>query len=252
MAQRGTLTEEAFAGVPGQIGPKSARVLIAMQETISEWVGSYAYLDVGSFAGRSLVPHIRDSDCEYALSIDLRPENVPDERGITLDYSVISTEQMLAGLNKVCSPESMKKLEAMTASSADIDRRHSRRKFDLAFIDAEHTVRAAFTDFLNILPAMQSDCIIAFDDTLIVYPALEAASAYLDKIKTPHKVVYTRANIGCLQIGQFAERDLLVRPRMLCSPEEARTLYHDFMIKSANRLAAKRSARQRTVAAKME
>lgn len=242
MAQKGTLTVEAFAGVPGQIGPKSARALIAIQETITDWAGSYAYLDVGSYAGRSLLPHIRDPDCKYALSIDLRPEDVPDDRGINVDYSTISTAQMIAGLKKVCSPDSMEKLEAMTASSAEIGQRQSDHKFDLAFIDAEHTVRAAFTDFLNILPAMNEDCIIAFDDTLIVYPALEAASAYLDNVKTAHKLVYTRANIGCLQLGKYAEREMSIRPRMLCSPDEARTLYQDFMIKTARRQAAKGSA----------
>lgn len=228
MAQPGTFSEEDFNKVPGQMGPKSARALLAVQETISSWITPYAYLEIGSYAGRSLSLHMRDPDCTYALSVDLRPGVVGDERGDISGYDLVTDEMMRDNLRAVCSDRDMAKLESITGTSADVSKRKSRRKFDLAFIDAEHTVHAVVADFLNILPAMKGDAMIGFDDTLIVYPALQAASACLDHQGIRHRVVYTRANIGVILLGRYAERDLLIRPRMLSTASEARDRFHQF------------------------
>lgn len=228
MAQPGTFTEEDFTKVPGQMGPKSARALLAIQETISSFISPYAYLEIGSYAGRSLSLHMRDPDCIYALSVDSRPEVTGDERGDVTGYDLITDQMMRDNLRVVCSDQDMTKLETITGTSADVAKRTSRRKFDLAFIDAEHTIRGAVTDFLNILPAMKADAMIGFDDTLIVYPALEAASACLTHRGIRHRLVYTRANVGVILLGRYAERELLIRPRLLSTAEEARDRFHRF------------------------
>lgn len=228
MAQPGTFTEEDFTKVPGQMGPKTARALLAVQETVSSWVTPYAYLEIGSYAGRSLSLHMRDPDCTYALSVDLRPEVTGDERGDVTGYDRMTDERMRDNLRAVCTETDMAKLETITGTSDAVAQRKSRRKFDLAFIDAEHTIRAAMTDFLNILPAMKSDAVIGFDDTLLIFPALETASAYLAHRGIRHRVVYTRANIGLILLGRYAARELLIRPRMLCSADEARDRFHQF------------------------
>ncbi|MCR9146474.1 MAG: class I SAM-dependent methyltransferase [Rhodobacteraceae bacterium] len=243
MAQPGTFTEADFTMVPGQMGPKSARALLAVQETISSWATPYAYLEIGSYAGRSLSMHVRDPDCTYALSVDLRPEVTGDERGDVTGYNLITDQMMRDNLRVVCSDQDMAKLESITGTSADVAQRKSRRKFDLAFIDAEHTVRAVVADFLNILPAMKADAMIGFDDTLIVYPALEAASACLAHRGLRHRVVYTRANIGLILLGRYVDRELLMRPRLLSSADEARDRFHRFYAETVLRPAGtKRSA----------
>ena len=231
MAGEGISLEE-FKSIPGQIGPRSGLLLLALQEAIVAWAGSYTYLEIGSYAGRSMHPHIRRPECTYALSVDLRPEIAHDERGPVLGYDRMTTEKMIANLKKMCGEDALKKLETITGTSYDLRKSELAYSFDLAFIDGEHTVRGVFTDFLNAFAVMKHNSIVAFDDTSIVFPAIEAAGAYLDQQGVKHKLVYARHNISFFQLGDYAERSVPIRPRQLSDVNAARHSYLDLIRES--------------------
>lgn len=224
-----TFSIEDFKLIPGQTGPRSARVLLSLQATIVAWATSYSYLEIGSFAGRSIHPHIRCPDCTHALSVDLRPDVAQDERGPVRGYEKVTAEMMIANLQKTCREEELAKLETITGTSNELRQRKTEGLFDLAFIDGEHTVRGVVTDFLNVLSQMKEDAIIAFDDTRIVFPAIEAADAVLEQRNIKRKLVFARHNITFFQLGAYADRAAMLDPRLIGDVNAARKDYFELI-----------------------
>jgi hypothetical protein len=189
--------------VKGQLGPRALRVLIRVQELVSER-GTYDYVEVGSFLGRSLQSHLQDADCRRALSIDLRPDTTPDERGAMDIYQGITADDMIRGLAEVCSADDLAKLETVTDTS-DVLRAMEPDQFDLAFIDGEHTHTAAFRDFLNVLGVIRENGVICFDDTTLVLTGIRNALTVLETRNVPHAVAYGRGGITVVALGSNAQ-----------------------------------------------
>ena len=198
----GTFTIDDFK-VHGQLGSRAIRVLIRVQEIVSAR-GPYDYVEVGSFMGRSLQPHIQDADCRRAVSIDLRPDVTPDERGALDDYEGITAEGMIEGLAEYCSHEELAKLETITDTS-DALRAFEPEQFDLAFIDGEHTHVAAFRDFLNIFRVMRPNGVICFDDTTLVLTGIRNALTLLEERGVPHAMAFGRGEITVIALGEEAQ-----------------------------------------------
>ena len=188
--------------IPGQLGRRTAEVLIKAQE-LASMDGFYRYVEIGSFKGHSLQPHIEDDECTRALSIDLRPEITPDERAAILDYEKITVDQMIRNLRRRCGAEKLEKLETLTDTSAALATHPSDAPYDLALIDGEHTNRAAFQDFLNVSAVMRpGDHIICFDDTHIVYSGVINAIAHLRHMGVPHRALFCQGYITVLLVGE--------------------------------------------------
>lgn len=202
MVAPNTLTREDFK-LKGQIGQRGMSTLINLQE-IASAKGSYRYLEIGSYLGRSLQPHIMDDDCIQALSIDLRPDLTPDARGTLSDYQHVTTQHMLDGLRQYASDSQMQKLTTRETTSGSLQSDPPAVRFDLAFIDGEHTIAAAFADFLNVLPVMNDPCIVAFDDAHIIYPAVQNAMSCLEHLGVEHTLVYGGGFITAIFIGANA------------------------------------------------
>ena len=194
----GTLTPDDFK-VEGQLGSRAIRVLIRVQELVSAR-GSYDYVEIGSYLGRSLQPHLQDADCARALSIDLRPGTTPDERGALDTYAGITADDMVRGLSEVCSQSDLQKLETITDTSHAL-RAMEPNKFDLAFIDGEHTHTAAFYDFLNVLRVMRKEGVICFDDTTLVLTGIRNAFAVLEERGVAHASAFGRGGITVVALG---------------------------------------------------
>lgn len=200
MVVRDRLTPDDFV-IKGQLGPRALRVLIRVQELVSAR-GAYSYVEIGSYLGRSLQSHLQDEDCARALSIDLRPDVTPDERGALGMYSGITADDMIEGLRRICSEGDLTKLEAATATS-DILRGRDER-FDLALIDGEHTNTAAFRDFLNVLGVMEPEGVICFDDTTLVYAGISNALAVLEERGIQHAYAFCKGGITVIALGPDA------------------------------------------------
>ncbi|MGB0506944.1 MAG: class I SAM-dependent methyltransferase [Pikeienuella sp.] len=231
MVARNVLTKNDFR-IPGQLGARAVMMLIRMQEVASER-GAYNYVEVGSYKGRSLFPHVMDDDCKYALSIDLRPEFTPDERVPIADYHHITAESMVRAIGRHCEPQKLEKLETLTTDSAGITSRTRNDRFDLALIDGEHTNEAAFNDFLNLYPHMNESCIICFDDTHIVYSGVANAISYLNAAGVAHKALFSSGCITALLLGDYAARDDVETPQRVHSTrDQMRTRYKENLIRS--------------------
>lgn len=203
MSAEGSITPENIR-ISGQLGPRALRILLRAQEIVSAR-GSYRYLEIGSYLGRSLQAHLQDADCAQALSIDLRPDVARDERGSFDIYAGITAEDMRRELSQVCSEAEMAKLECVTGTSDVLRARPPYDRFDLAFIDGEHTNAAVFRDFLNVLGVMKDESVICFDDTTLVYASILNALTLLESRGQKHAVAYGKGNVTVLAIGAWAD-----------------------------------------------
>lgn len=202
MVARGQVKYEDFK-VEGQMGSRAIAVLIRAQEIVSER-GPYAYAEVGSYLGRTLQPHLMDADCKKVLSIDLRPDLTPDERGDLDDYVGISAEDMVARLAVHVPKPNFDKLITVTDTS-DALRQRTDERYDLALIDGEHTIVAAFRDFVNLMLVMNDDSIVMFDDTSIVLPAIRNAEALLETRGIKHFTAHGRGSLTVIGMGAYAD-----------------------------------------------
>ena len=147
--------------------------------------GKYNYCEIGSYLGGSLVPFLRDPQCEYILSVDDRGNIQPDERGISYDYRHISTQTMLDTLSK--HSLNLKKLETFDGSIHELN--NNINKFDLVFIDGEHTDYACFRDFIYSQKYLKENSVVMFHDSTLVYKSLKIIQEYLTFNNIGHKFI---------------------------------------------------------------
>lgn len=167
--------------IESQSSVRDKAFLLAAQRLIGDFAPSYDYLEIGSFLGGSLVPFLRDPTCTSVLSIDERGKTLPDERGALFDYAGVTTQSMLDRLRQA--GLATKKL---TTHDGPIDSLPSSdRRFDLAFIDGEHTDQACFRDFLWALPMMKADSVVMFHDSSLIYKAIRLIALLLRKDGRP-------------------------------------------------------------------
>jgi len=147
--------------------------------------GKYNYCEIGSYLGGSLVPFLRDPQCEYILSVDDRGNIQPDERGISYDYRHISTQTMLDTLSK--HSLDLTKLETFDGSVHELNKNIN--KFDLVFIDGEHTDYACFRDFMYSQKYLKENSVVMFHDSTLVYKSLKIIQEYLTCNNIVHKFI---------------------------------------------------------------
>ena len=204
MVAAAEIGHEVFV-IPGQIGPKARSVLLWAQQTIAA-AGAYRYLEIGSFRGCTLLPHVICDECVGALSIDLRPQVTPDERGDFRGYHRVTTESMVALIKECASDVDVDaKLEALTDDSNVLKARPDLPRHNLALIDGEHTNTAVFVDALNVLRVMADDCIILFDDTSVVLDGVLNAAAMIEDRGRASRLLFTRSGISIPAVGRYAK-----------------------------------------------
>jgi predicted O-methyltransferase YrrM len=169
-----TLDISVFEGIPSQTSDDDRKSLLALQAAARSKRKTYTYLEIGSFLGGSLQPHLLDSSCERIYSIDKRCAVAPDDRDqtSTITYEDNTSEKMLSLLRAV-DEASLPKIVCFEADAADIALEKISVPPDLAFIDGEHTYAAVLADFEFCSRVVAPDGCIAFHDSYIIYPALE-------------------------------------------------------------------------------
>ena len=167
--------------------------------------GTYKYLEIGSFLGGSLTPFLRDPKCTNILSIDDRERAQPDERGKKFDYAGITNETMINALENA--NLDTQKLKTFNGSIEDISDNEDR--YDLIFIDGEHTDRACFRDFIYSERLFNENCIIAFHDSTLIYKSLKIICVLLKSRKSKFSFIKVKGSkISFLFINSFSEIDL--------------------------------------------
>lgn len=80
-----------FEKIPSQTTDPDKGSLLACELAVREIKPDYNYLEIGSYLGGSIQPHLLDDKCGRIYSIDKRPVSQPDARGYDWVYQNNST-----------------------------------------------------------------------------------------------------------------------------------------------------------------
>lgn len=191
-----------FEKINSQSTEHDKRSLLAIQLAVRNLRPSYKYLEIGSYLGGSIQPHLVDDRCARIYSIDKRPVQQPDARGFDYRYLNNSTERMLEKLREVA-PEKMDKLVTIDGDSRSVDPDRIEEKIDLCFVDGEHTDEAVFADFRFCLDVLDASGCIAFHDAQITYNGLANCIEYLEQSGKPFHAYCLPSIVFVIEIGEF-------------------------------------------------
>lgn len=178
---------------------------LAIQNVVRQRAPGYAYLEVGSAPGGSLLPHLADPACRIATSVDPRPASQPDERGRSFDYRDVSMDRMRTGLAAHLPPASMSKLRTLELTASQLTPAQVDAPYDLILIDAEHTNIGLFRDFLSVRSLVSPNAIIAFQDAHLLFSGLMNIAALLRHEGAPHRTLFLPRTVFVVLLGTFAE-----------------------------------------------
>jgi hypothetical protein len=189
--------------IPSQTGDGDKKSLLSLQNIVRTHVRRYTYLEVGSFMGGTLLPHLADPECRLVYSIDKRPALQLDERGRTYDYVQSSTQEMLATLEQHLPLSAILKLQTFDLDASELTADHIALACDLIFIDAEHTNTAVFRDFVNVHGFAKENSVIAFHDAQYVFDALTNVETLLVYQKVKHQTFVIPDSVFVVLLGNF-------------------------------------------------
>jgi hypothetical protein len=202
--------EEAIAGldltlfekIDSQSTEADKRSLLAIQRAVRGLRSGYRYLEIGSYLGGSIQPHLLDDKCSAIVSLDKRPVQQPDARGFDYTYLNNSTDRMLEMLKGV-DPERIQKISTIDGDSSTVDPKQLSGEMDLCFIDGEHTDRAVLSDFKFCLAALGHDGCIAFHDSQITYNGIANCVKFLEETGRAFRAYPLPTFVFVIEIGDF-------------------------------------------------
>jgi hypothetical protein len=167
---------------------------------IIELFEKYNYCEIGSFLGGSLTPHLKSDKCLEILSIDDRERIQPDERGIDYSYEGVTSQTMIDNLKKL--DLNLEKLKIFDKSIECLSL--FEKKYNLVFIDGEHTDVACFRDFLHSMKLVIDSGIILFHDSTIVYKGIQMCLVYLEANKIDYRFIkIAKSQMSILFLGNY-------------------------------------------------
>jgi hypothetical protein len=170
-------------------------------------LGSFTYLEVGSYLGGSLQVVVRDPRCTGVLSIDPRPRKPPDKRFGSYTYEDNSTARMLELLRTV--PEAdLEKLTTFEVGTDGLRVDDLPTRPDYCFIDGEHTDDAVLRDARFCAEALPTaGGVVAFHDYESLIPAIRTfvRESWAD-------ISLAVAFVGLVFAVEFGDRGILRKP----------------------------------------
>jgi len=190
--------------IPSQSSPADKVFLLKTIAIVKKMTPSFRYIEIGSFMGGSLTPFLLDSACDLVVSCDERERQQPDERGAKFDYAGITSQTMVDNL--ILNGIDISKLVIHDGSVTSYIEKGI--KFDVAFIDGEHTDVACVRDFIWTYPLMVESSIILFHDSTIVHKALAIIRELNLKNNIEFKMLKDQnSEVSALFLGRFARID---------------------------------------------
>lgn len=189
-----------FDHVEVQLDAEDRRSLLALHAGCRAAFGTFSYLEIGSYLGGSLQAFVRDSACLTIVSIDPRPESQPDERGIYYRYPDNRTERMLDALGAIPGAE-LGKLHPIERGTDELSPSEIHANPQLAFVDGEHTDRAALRDARFCDAAMHESGCMAFHDAPVVYRGIGGFLSELESAGRPFSAYVLPDSIFVVELG---------------------------------------------------
>jgi len=193
---------DLFSKIDSQSTQNDKQSFLAIQLAVRNLRPGYKYLEIGSYLGGSIQPHLLDDRCSKIYSIDKRPEKQPDARGFDYTYLNNSTERMLEKLRTVAA-DKMDKLVTIDGDSRSISPSEISEKIDLCFIDGEHTDEAVFSDFKFCLDVLDQNGCIAFHDAQITYNGIATCIDHLEQQGVKFHAYCLPSIVFVIEIGDF-------------------------------------------------
>lgn len=191
-----------FEKIPSQSTDEDKQSFLAVQLAVGEIKANYNYLEIGSYLGGSIQPHLMDDKCAKIYSIDKRPTHQPDERGLDYVYQNNSTARMLDQLKKVA-PEKLDKLVTIDGDTRELQPYRVDDKIQFCFIDGEHTDQAVISDFNFCLNVLDENGIIAFHDAQITYNGIADCIEFLENSGRKFRAYSLPHIVFVIEIGDF-------------------------------------------------
>ncbi|MEP7148732.1 MAG: class I SAM-dependent methyltransferase [Acidobacteriota bacterium] len=191
-----------FSKIDSQSTDHDKQSFLAIQLALRKLRPGYKYLEIGSYLGGSIQPHLLDDQCELIYSIDKRPEKQPDARGFDYTYLNNSTERMLEKLRTVAT-EKMDKIVTLDGDSRSIKPAEIKEKIDLCFIDGEHTDEAVLSDFRFCRDVLNENGCIAFHDAQITYNGIASCVKNLENEGVKFRAYCLPSIVFVIEIGDF-------------------------------------------------
>lgn len=201
-ARLGNLDLSLFEKIPSQSTEEDKRSLLACQLAVREIAGTYSYLEIGSYLGGSIQPHLLDPRCGRVYSIDKRPESQPDERGTDFTYLNNSTARMMEALRGVGDGD-IEKIVTIDGETSHLKADAVPEKIHLCFIDGEHTDGAVMSDFKFCLAALKGSGAVLFHDSQIVYNGIQNCLNLLDREGVSYNAYVLPNAVFAVEIGDF-------------------------------------------------
>lgn len=195
-----TLDVSLFDAILSGTSEQDRQALLELQRAVREAFGQYVYLEIGSHLGGSIQPHLIDPRCTKIYSIDKRPAEQPDERGISFPYPNNSTQKMLNLLEGV-SAEDVHKIVTFDADASEIEPAKIDEAPQLCFIDGEHTNRAVISDFEFCTKICAPNAVIAFHDVNIVGEGVKTILRELQTQGIKHSAVHVGGVVFAIGLG---------------------------------------------------
>ncbi len=192
---------EKYFPIISQTSHADKLLLLKSIAAVRERCDKFKYIEIGSYLGGSLTPFLLEESCELVVSVDERERQQPDERGAKYDYAGITSQTMI---NNLASHNiSVEKLITHDGQISTL--KHLNNKFDIAFIDGEHTDVACVRDFLWTFPIMKVNSLILFHDSTIVYKALAIIREIMISRNIEFKLEkFSKSEISILMTGSFS------------------------------------------------
>jgi len=197
-----SLDLKLFEKIQSQSTDSDKRSFLSIQLAVRNLRSPYNYLEIGSYLGGSIQPHLLDDRCARIFSIDRRPTQQPDARGFDYTYLNNSTERMLEHLRNV-DAEKIDKITTIDGDSRSLQASAVGEKIDLCFIDGEHTDEAALSDFKFCLEVLNANGCIAFHDAQITYNGLADCVDYLAQSGIDFRAYSLPNSVFLIEIGDF-------------------------------------------------
>ena len=191
-----------FEKIPSQSTDEDKQTLLACQLAARELAGTYKYLEIGSYLGGSIQPHLLDPRCSRIYSIDKRPETQPDARGMDFTYLNNSTERMMEGLRGI-EGGNVGKIATIDGETSGIDPERVGEKVHLCFIDGEHTDTAVMSDFKFCLRALRGVGAVMFHDAQIVYNGIQDCLDLLERDGVRYNAYALPNAVFAIEVGDF-------------------------------------------------
>ncbi len=198
----GNLDLKLFEKISSQSNDHDKQSLLACQLATRELTDGYKYLEIGSYLGGSIQPHLLDEKCQKIYSIDKRPLSQPDERGVDFTYLNNSTARMIENLRAVA-PDQTEKIVTIDGETRQLKPSEIKDKITLCFIDGEHTDEAVLSDFKFCLSVLDEGGAILFDDANIIYNGISDCLEHLKKVSINFKAYILPDKIFAIEIGNF-------------------------------------------------